>query len=252
VNLIWAFLSLVSAVLVATLGELVSDEIRARMDRVPFAVLAAAARRLPADQQADLHKQAWLPELHHILRGDQAKPITRLIHGTRYAVGLWLAAPAIGRELERIPQQQETSITATVSTRPNLLEFGPVEFEHLIRQLFEAIGFRNWITQASPDGGVDGVVYNDRPVAGGLYVIQAKRYRHAIGLNAVRALAGDVAARHAAKGILVTTSPISAAARNFAARHGRIEVIDGCSLTSMLAEYLALDTVIPPPNLPPN
>jgi hypothetical protein len=72
VSLVWGFLSLVAAMLVAALGELVSDEIRGRLDRVPFALLAAAARRLPADQRADLYEQAWLPELHYVLRGDEA------------------------------------------------------------------------------------------------------------------------------------------------------------------------------------
>jgi len=94
------FLSLLLAVLIAAFGELVSDEIRARLDRVPLALLSAAARRLSPEQRVELYERAWLPELHHILRGDQATPITRLIHGMRYAMRLWLSAPQIRRELE--------------------------------------------------------------------------------------------------------------------------------------------------------
>lgn len=94
------FLSLLVALVIAVLGELISDEVRARLDRLPLALLSAAARRLSPEQRDELYERAWFPELHHILRGDQATPITRLIHGMRYAVRLWLAAPQIMRELE--------------------------------------------------------------------------------------------------------------------------------------------------------
>lgn len=70
-------LSLLMAVLIAAIADLVSDEVRARLDRLPLAVLAAAARRLPPDLRPELYEQAWLPELHFLLQGDEAVPITR-------------------------------------------------------------------------------------------------------------------------------------------------------------------------------
>jgi hypothetical protein len=45
---------LMTAVLLAAIGELVSDEIRARLDRIPLALLALAARRLPPEQHKPL------------------------------------------------------------------------------------------------------------------------------------------------------------------------------------------------------
>ena len=51
----------------------------------------------------------------------------------------------------------------------------PTEFEHLIRQLFEAIGMEAWNTQASKDEGVDAVAVSKDPVFNGECVIQAKR-----------------------------------------------------------------------------
>lgn len=99
-SLIGVAVTFCSAVLCAVLGELISEEIRARLDRIPLALLAAAARRLPASQRDELYENSWLPELQHILSGDEAVPITRLIHGTRYATGLWLAAPRVSRELD--------------------------------------------------------------------------------------------------------------------------------------------------------
>ncbi len=98
-NAIEYFFGLVMAVLLAAIGEMVSDEIRARLDRIPLTILAVAARRLPPEQRRALYSEAWLPELRHVLQGDEAVPITRLIHGIRFAASLWLSAPKVGREL---------------------------------------------------------------------------------------------------------------------------------------------------------
>jgi hypothetical protein len=46
-----------------------------------------------------LYIEAWLPELHHVLQGNEATPITRLVYGIRFAVSLWFSAPQIRREL---------------------------------------------------------------------------------------------------------------------------------------------------------
>jgi len=77
---------------------------------------------------------------------------------------------------------------AGLDSRPDLLDMTPTEFEHLVRQLFEAMGMKSWVTQASKDDGVDAVAVNEDPVFGGLCIIQAKRYRAAVGVEPVRAL----------------------------------------------------------------
>ena len=82
----------------------------------------------------------------------------------------------------------------------------PVEFEHLIRQLFEARGLEAWVTQASRDDGVDAVAVNRDPIMGGLCVVQAKRYRGMVEVEAVRALAGVMDDKKASRGVLVTTA----------------------------------------------
>lgn len=107
---------------------------------------------------------------------------------------------------------------AGLDSRTDLLDLKPVEFEHLIRELREAIGMKSWVTQASRDEGVDGVAVNEDPIVGGLCVIQAKRYNKIVGLEAVHALAGVMEDKNAAKGVLVTTSWVGKASRDFAAQ----------------------------------
>lgn len=160
--------------------------------------------------------------------------------------------PVVQFDLSRYKFVEEMDVVAGLDSRTDLLTLKPVEFEHLIRQLFEAIGLKSWVTQASRDEGVDAVAYNDDPIVGGLCIIQAKRYSKIVGLEAVHALAGVMADKHAAKGVLVTTSWVGKASRDFAARNGRIEIIEGRHLKSMLLEHLDLDALIGLPKLPPD
>jgi restriction system protein len=160
--------------------------------------------------------------------------------------------PVVQFDLSKYKFVEEMDVVAGLDSRPDLLDLKPVEFEHLIRQLFETIGMKSWVTQASRDEGVDGVAYNDDPIVGGLCIIQAKRYSKIVGLEAVHALAGVMEDKHAAKGVLVTTSWVGKASRDFAARNGRIEIIEGRHLKSMLLEYLGLDVLISLQKLPPN
>ena len=52
------------------------------------------------------------------------------------------------------------------------------------------MGLETRLTQPSRDGGVDCVAYDPRPILGGKVVIQAKRYKHTVGVSAVRDLYG--------------------------------------------------------------
>jgi restriction system protein len=160
-------------------------------------------------------------------------------------------APVLKFDLRRFKFVEEMNVLAGLDSRTDLLGLKPVEFEHLIRELFEAMGMKSWVTQASRDEGVDGVAVNEDPIVGGLCIIQAKRYSKIVGLEAVHALAGVMDDMNAAKGVLVTTSWVGKASRDFAARNGsRIEIIEGRNLKALLKEHLGLDVLISLPKLP--
>ena len=160
--------------------------------------------------------------------------------------------PVVQFDLSKYKFVEEMNVIAGLDSRPDLLALKPVEFEHLIRELFEAMGMKSWVTQASKDEGVDGVAVNEDPIVGGLCIIQAKRYSKIVGVEAVPALAGVMEDKNAAKGVLVTTSWVGKASRDFAARNGsRIEIIEGRQLKYMLKEHLGMDVLISLPKLPP-
>ncbi len=140
---------------------------------------------------------------------------------------------------------------AGLDSRPDLIDMTPTEFEHLVRQLFEAIGMQSWVTQASKDDGVDAVAVNEDPFMGGHCIIQAKRYRSAVGVEPVRALAGVMDDKHATTGILVTTSWVTKDGHDFAQRNGRIRLIECEEIKYLCKEHLGLDVLISLPKPPP-
>lgn len=127
-------------------------------------------------------------------------------------------------------------IISELESRPNLMELTPREFEDLIGNLFSKMGLETKQTQLSQDGGVDVVAFDKRPVLGGKVVIQAKRYRHTVGVSAVRDLYGTMMNEGANKGILVTTSGYGSAAFNFV-KDKPIELIDGGGLLYLLENH---------------
>jgi restriction system protein len=141
----------------------------------------------------------------------------------------------------------EGDALSTLDTRPNLMELTPTEFETLIQNLFAKMGLDAKQTRASRDGGVDCVAYDPRPIFGGKVVIQAKRYRHTVGVSAVRDLFGTLQNEGASKGILVTTSGYGTASFDFA-QNKPIELLDGGQLLYLLAEHTGIEAKIIPPD----
>src|SRR5206468_2718015 len=111
---------------------------------------------------------------------------------------------------------------------------------------FEKMGLETRQTQPSRDGGVDCVAYDARPILGGRVVIQAKRYKHTVGVSAVRDLFGTMQNEGASKGILVTTSGYGKASFEFA--DGKpLELLSGSNLLYLLAEHAGIEARIEPP-----
>jgi restriction system protein len=130
---------------------------------------------------------------------------------------------------------EESDILTDLESRPNLMELTPFEFENLVNNLFDRIGFDAKSTQASRDGGVDVVAFDPRPILGGKVVIQAKRYKNVVGVSAVRDLYGTMINEGANKGILVATSHYGKDAYEFA-KDKPIELIDGGGLLYLLEQ----------------
>lgn len=138
---------------------------------------------------------------------------------------------------------RKPDMLSQLDQRPNLAVLTPPEFEALITNLFEKMGLETRLTQASRDGGVDCVAWDMRPIVGGKVIVQAKRYKHTVGVSAVRDLYGTVLNEGAAKGILVTTSGYGTSSFQFAERKP-LQMISGGELLYLLEQHTGIKAKI--------
>ncbi len=159
--------------------------------------------------------------------------------------------PILDFDLTKFSFVEGLDAVSTLDSRPDLMDMSYTNFEHLVRQIFEAQGAEGWTTQQSNDDGVDAVIVQRRALMGGLTIVQAKHYSKVIGVSHVRELAGAIEEKKAGWGILITTSWFTANCWVKAREHGRMELIDGERLIYLIKEYLGKEVLIGIPNRPP-
>lgn len=155
-----------------------------------------------------------------------------------------------GADVTTPEEQIETAYQAVQSAlRADLLDRisqnSPSFFEKLIVDLLVAMGYggshKNAAAQLgrSGDGGVDGVINEDRLGLDRVYV-QAKRYAvtNSVGRPDVQGFVGSLVGLGATKGVFVTTSIFSPQAREFVKHLShRIILIDGRHLAELMIEH---------------
>ncbi len=119
----------------------------------------------------------------------------------------------------------------------------PVFFESLVVKVLMAMGYggfnedRGEVTQYSGDGGIDGIIKEDKLGLDTIY-IQAKRWDNTVPVSAVRDFAGSLLSKKARKGVFITTSNFPQSAYQFVGSiDPKIVLIDGQQLTKMMLEY---------------
>lgn len=98
-GLLWAVLVIIGGLGMTAAGDMVSEEVRDRLDCLPRAILRLAALRLDPAERKAIYDDEWLPELIEIIRGEEARPVTRLVVGTSFALGILVSARRIARDL---------------------------------------------------------------------------------------------------------------------------------------------------------
>ena len=133
------------------IGDMVSEEIRDRLDRLPYAILRLAARRPSPGQCITVYEDEWLPELTYILKGDEARPVTRPVHGTRYAIGILASTRRIARHLDRpLPGQPAAESKTPADPRP---EYPWRDRRELISHRYQRCYRNSTIVLAVPSSG---------------------------------------------------------------------------------------------------
>lgn len=121
----------------------------------------------------------------------------------------------------------------------------PAFFERLIVQLMLRLGYggpsNEWgrVLGKTGDGGVDGVINQDRLGLDKIY-LQAKRYSSgSVGSPEVQGFAGALIGQGARKGVFITTSTFSSAAEGYVAslKDYKISLISGIELAELMIDH---------------
>lgn len=122
-------------------------------------------------------------------------------------------------------------------------ESSPAFFERLVVDLLVAMGYGGSRRDAgrtlgrSGDGGVDGVIKEDRLGLDVIY-LQAKRWDATVGRPEVQKFAGALQGQRAKKGVFITTSDFSKDAEDYAASiDSRIVLINGSRLATLMIDH---------------
>ena len=125
----------------------------------------------------------------------------------------------------------------------------PTFFEELVIDLLVAMGYGGSRADAeavgrSRDGGIDGIINEDRLGLDVIYV-QAKRWdKGNVGEPDVARFTGALARRGASKGIFITTSDFTKDARAYDAAGFKIVLIDGSQLAQLMIDHnIGISTV---------
>ncbi|MHA1279560.1 MAG: restriction endonuclease [Candidatus Helarchaeota archaeon] len=101
---------------------------------------------------------------------------------------------------------------------PKLLyDLSPRQFEEIIAELLEKLGYSVVLTPASRDGGKDIYAAMRNDLGSFLYLVECKKYspNNRVGVEIIRQLHGVVQAERATAGILATTSFFTKGAEEF-------------------------------------
>ncbi|MEC5127121.1 restriction endonuclease [Verrucomicrobiales bacterium BCK34] len=152
-------------------------------------------------------------------------------------------------ESDKTPEERiETAYAEILESKKEellgvLAEVDPYHFEEIVIDLLFAMGYGGsraeaaQVTKKSGDGGIDGVINEDRLGLDVIYV-QAKRWEGSVGRVEIQNFVGALAGKQAHKGVFITTSDFNKNASDYAATvPQKIILIDGEKLAGLMIEF---------------
>lgn len=160
-----------------------------------------------------------------------------------------VAEPKLDQSSDETPEETIQRLTQELKDQlaTDLLEqlhnMDPYKFEQLIVDLMLAMGYggsrveAGKVTQASNDGGIDGVINEDRLGLDTIY-LQAKRWQNPVGRKEIQSFVGALAGRQAHKGVFITTSSFNKNAYAYANTVSqKVILIDGQRLAQLMIDF---------------
>lgn len=128
-----------------------------------------------------------------------------------------------------LPKRKSKGRKRAIHAPSDLNEMDGIEFEHYVAQIFERLGYEAEVTKESGDFGADILLTREHE----RICVQCKRYKSLVGLSSVQEVLGSLRYYNAARGIVVTNSSFTDAAKELA-KVNNIELIDGARLEKLI------------------
>jgi restriction system protein len=141
--------------------------------------------------------------------------------------------------------QQQANETLSAELLEKIKAESPAFFERLVVQLLVAMGYGSnrvnagQVTRLSADNGIDGII-NEDPLGLDTIYLQAKRWQDPVGEGPVRDFIGALVIKGVKKGVFLTTSYFTPAARAAVQANKsdqKIVLIDGVHLAALMIEH---------------
>lgn len=148
-------------------------------------------------------------------------------------------------EVRMVTIQRQANEALSAELLETIKACTPMFFESLVVQLLVAMGYggkranAGQVTQQSADNGIDGVI-NEDPLGLDTIYLQAKRWQDPVGEGPVRDFIGALDLKGVKKGVFLTTSHYTPAARlavQSIKSDKRIVLIDGARLAALMIEH---------------
>jgi restriction system protein len=129
-----------------------------------------------------------------------------------------------------------------------LKKCSPGFFEIVVVRLLQALGYgatgEALVTGKSGDGGVDGIIKEDK-LGLDVVCVQAKRWEGTVGRPVIQAFVGSMDFVRAKKGVVITTSSFTRDAADYVERieGKKVVLINGAMLAGLMIEYAVGVTV---------
>jgi len=158
------------------------------------------------------------------LREKDGNSIERFLSGDLYNLGIDLVVPQknlVEFAKPKLILTGETLAQCLKDKPQDVYNLSPREYEILLAELLDGMGYEVELTPETRDGGKDIMAYMNTPHGRILCLVEAKKYRadRPVGVGLVRELYGTFIDSNATNAMLVTTSKFSKDAREFQARH---------------------------------
>ena len=158
------------------------------------------------------------------LRDVGLEGVNEVLQGKIYDAAQSLIAPdgEFSTIVKPVIISASTLLAEKLKAQPHsVVGLSPRQFEELLAELLNDMGYEVQLTKATRDGGKDILAFMNTPLGKTLCLVEAKKYRQdrTIGVELVRTLYGTLCDYQANSAMLVTTSTFSKDAKEFQSRH---------------------------------